>query len=129
MKVKDLSGRTHQLSLGQYLGPALGEKSALHEEVREFLRNKYPAADIYEEVYIPGENLRLDFYIHVLRTAIECNGIQHSEQVRFFHPTKLDFEQAKARDRRKAKWCEINNIGLVEFLYNEGPEQWESKLK
>ena len=45
------------------------------------------------------------------------------------HQNKLSFYKAKARDSDKREWCEINNINLVEFNYDEDVDEWRRKVE
>ena len=60
---------------------------------------------------------------------VEVHGRQHFEYISFFHEDRLAFHKAKARDRDKRVWCEINHIELIEFLFNESEEEWRGKLE
>ena len=128
MKIKNIDGKEYVWNLGKYIGKKRHDCSALHESAREWLKEKYPAAQILEEVHLPGINLYLDFYIPVQHLAIECQGIQHEKHSVFFHNTKRDFYAARANDRRKAEWCDLNRIHLVYFYPKETVKEWERKL-
>ena len=41
----------------------------------------------------------------------------------------FEFLKAKARDRDKVKWCELNEINIVELKYDESDEQWEDRIR
>lgn len=129
MKVKGTDGKTYKINLGKYVGNENTNASNLHLQVREFLKENFPALNILEEVYIKSECIYLDFYIPTLKICVEAMGGQHFEDNRFFYKSKLDFYRAKARDRIKAEWCELNNIKLVYFYPDECEEQWRKKLK
>ena len=92
----------------------------------------YPYDIICEEVSIPGikteinyKTLILDFYIHFYRLAIEVQGSQHYKFNKFFYHNKLEFFRAQKLDNLKRKWCQINNIRLVELAYNN-INQWKN---
>lgn len=128
MKVKGTNGKTYTLTLAKYVGSENTNPSTLHIKVRQFLEENFPALTILEEVYIESEKLYLDFYISTLKIACEAMGAQHDKDNRFFFKTKMDFYRAKARDRCKAEWCELNGITLVYFYPDEDEEQWRQKL-
>ena len=128
MKIKDLSGKEHNWTLGKYVGKTNNNCSKLHAQVRAVLKQEYPALQILEEVHIPGEKLYLDFYIPSLQTAIECQGGQHDKYTPFFHDTKLNFYKAKGRDRRKSSFCDLNDITLIYIYPDEDEEEWTRKL-
>ncbi len=101
----------------------------LHINAVNFLRVIYPALQILEEVYIPGESLYLDIYIPSMKTAVECQGVQHSEYNSFFYKNKRkNFNNAQSRDDRKFQWCKLNNIRIVYFYDGEDEEQWKTKM-
>ncbi len=60
---------------------------------------------------------------------IEVQGSQHYKYSPRFHNTKMDFLDAKARDRDKKTWCELNGIRLVEFPFNENNKQWTERVE
>jgi very-short-patch-repair endonuclease len=82
------------------------------------LSQQYPYDQIFEEVYVLGENLYLDFFIPSLKLVVEVNGRQHETFVPHFHGTKRDFILQQQRDRRKAEWCLKN--GFEFRVYTEG---------
>jgi len=92
-------------------------KSIFQKRIGLELIQKYPYDLIFQEVYIPVENLVLDFFIPSLQLVIECQGRQHEHHTQFFHPTKKDFHNQQDRDRRKREWCLINNFKLIEIPY------------
>jgi hypothetical protein len=97
-------------------------RSSLHLQAREILYAKYPTISICEEVTISlrkGETAYLDFFIPMLKIAVEVNGEQHFTFVKHFHNTKAEFAKAKKRDCDKREWCRINGIQLIELNYNE----------
>ena len=69
------------------------------EKTFDWLKNKY--------------NLYLDFFIPKLNLAIECQGIQHFQQVR--KNDELEFEKRKQRDKYKYKLCKEHNIDIIYF--------------
>lgn len=56
-----------------------------------------------------------DFYIPSKNMAIEYNGPQHYQFSTLFHRTEEGFKQQLERDERKRKYCETNNILLIEL--------------
>lgn len=107
-------------------------KSNLHLLARELLGEILPTIKFFEEVTIPlyaSRKLFLDFYIPLLKTAVEVQGEQHFKFVPHFHNNKLSFFQQQRRDFDKKTWCELNNINLITLLYNENREIWKTKLQ
>lgn len=92
--------------------------SELHLKIRNYLTEKYPTFVIMEEVPIkvyPKKVLFLDFYVPVLRMAIEAQGKQHDEYCKHFHGNRMNFFTQKKNDRLKKEWCEINGITHLEI--------------
>jgi len=106
-------------------------RSTLHLKTREILLEKYPTLTICEECPITlrrGEIAYIDFYLPLLKIAIEVNGEQHFKYIPHFHGSAQVFLRAKKRDRDKAEWCERNGIKLVNLNYNEDIEEWKTKI-
>lgn len=128
MKVRNIDGGECVWNLGKYVGSVNNNPSEIHLLTREFLKENYPAIQILEEVYLPGEKLYLDFYLPTLKLAIECQGEQHEKFTPFFHKNKMNFYKSKGRDNRKEEFCKINGIRLVYFYPTESEEQWKKKI-
>ena len=113
-----------------------GKRSKLHNKVREFLDKRFPYDRILEEVTLAGTKrpssfgglLRADFWLPLRSMVVEANGEQHFKFNTFHFKSKLDFFRAKARDRDKAYWCEINDIRLINLNFDETDEEWSEKL-
>jgi len=115
MKVLDLSGKLHVLSMNFPMKAESVCRSKLQYECGQKLLRKYPMTVILEDVSIPGEHLYLDFLIPNRRLAFEIQGLQHDKFVSFFHKTKGGFFKSQDRDDRKQKWCDLNNIELIKI--------------
>ena len=63
------------------------------------------------------------------RILIEVHGEQHYNFNKFFFKNKLEFYKAKARDSDKRRWCESNEIELLELNYNEDVDDWREKIR
>lgn len=128
MKVRDLSGKEHTWNPQKTLGFRRINASSLHINAVNFLRFIYPAMQILEEVYLPGEELYLDIYMPSIKTAVECQGQQHDQYNRFFHKNQKGYRRSIDRDSRKEQWCYVNNIRIIYFYPNESEDQWKLKL-
>ena len=116
MKIKTTDGQEIILRLDKYLKKGdITSKSKQQENIKSELLQQYPHDRIYEEVYIPKDNIYLDFFIPNAKTVIEVQGIQHRKHVKFFHKTIKDYNRQLDRDDKKRRWCEINNFRLVEI--------------
>jgi predicted adenine nucleotide alpha hydrolase (AANH) superfamily ATPase len=92
----------------------------------------YPTLTILQEVPIPlrkNQVLFLDFYIPLLKKAIEVHGEQHYKFVAHYHSNAMGFMKHKKRDHDKQEWCESNGIEYIELPYNEDVEQWTARIK
>lgn len=66
-----------------------------------------------------NEELRVDFFLPKENLIIEYNGIQHYEEVKYFHKKDNSFEKQKNRDRKLKKWCKDNGVKLLTIKYTE----------
>jgi hypothetical protein len=132
MIVTDLEGNLHNWSLLNKVKNTRKNISSLHKKAHQILINAYPTLVILQEIPIPlrkTETLYLDFYIPLLKTAVEVHGEQHYKFVAHFHNNAFGFIKHKKRDREKIEWCEINSIQHIELPYNESEEQWIRRIK
>lgn len=116
MKFYDTKGREHKIDIrpSRWKRKAVGEgKGLFQSKVGELLAHKYVGEFVLEEFPIPGENLRLDFFLPRRKLAVEVQGTQHYEFNAFFHEDKYAFQASQQRDKRKVKWCELNGINLI----------------
>tara|TARA_R110000824_G_scaffold253325_1_gene442223 strand:+ start:1964 stop:2284 length:321 start_codon:yes stop_codon:yes gene_type:complete len=105
-------------------------------KAKKLLDKIFPYDRILEEVSLAGTRtnrrrgtLRADFFIPNRRMLVEVHGEQHFKFNTFFFKDKLSFYKAKARDSEKREWCDINDIQLIEFNYNEDVDEWRRKIK
>jgi hypothetical protein len=79
------------------------------------------------QYYLPGTKMRFDFMLldnnGNPKIAIELNGQQHYEPVRFggisLKRAKQNFISQQKRDQLKQKWCQENSINLIEIPYDD----------
>lgn len=103
--------------------------SKLHLKVRAFLKASFPFERVLEEVYLPGSGgLIADFVIVKHRLIIEAHGVQHYEQVEFFHSTIGKYNEALTRDLIKEQWAKVNRFRYVELPYYENECEWSFRL-
>lgn len=126
MKTIGLDGNEFNITLtGLASKSSLNNKSSLHLEAREIIKNIYPTLQVLEEVTIhlrKSETLYMDFFIPLSKKCIEVHGEQHYQFTSFYHRSKLDFLKQQKRDREKKEWCYINNITYIELPYNKQSE-------
>jgi len=91
--------------------------SELSDLTYDVLLKLWPWYTIFKEYYIKYKNTRLffDFYIKELQLAIEVQGRQHSEFVKYFHGDREGFLKACRRDNLKKEYCDMNGIVLIEI--------------
>lgn len=130
MIVKGLDGKEYKLKLNTKVKDKCSKP---HLRARELLNEIFPYDIVYEEVTLRGskvyntKDLYADFLIPAHNLLVEVHGEQHYKKT-FFHNSKLEFIQAKARDARKREWCEINNICYVELPSGEKDEEWRARI-
>ena len=122
MRVHTLDGELVEWKInGKEVSLDNRSRSTLHVAARKLLREKYPTLQILEETSIlvnKGKTLFLDFYLPILKLAIEVHGEQHFKMSPVFHNTPQDFIKQKKNDSDKENWCEINNIVLKVLAFN-----------
>jgi hypothetical protein len=70
---------------------------------------------VFEEFPVAGTKMTLDFYNASQKIAVEVQGGQHLKYTPYFHgKAKSNFLGQIRRDNDKQKFCELNNISLVE---------------
>lgn len=130
MKVKDFKGKEYNWKLTGYLPHADDDRprSEGHLKCRQLLKTMFPTLLILEEVAIPGLSLFFDFYIPQKKLAIEVHGEQHFKYSQHFHGSQSNFRRAKANDRSKIEWCDLNHIDIVILSHKESIDEWRSKI-
>lgn len=132
MQIKTLDGYLQNWVLtGHYAHAKLGNKSSLHTQARDIIKKNYPTLQILEEVPVPikkNDQYYFDFYLPMIKTAIEIHGEQHYKFVSFYHANMLGFIKSQKRDKEKIEWCELNNIKYIELPFNENTEQWIERI-
>lgn len=91
-------------------------RSKLQYSVKDFIKPYWDMDIVFEEFPIPGTKMSFDFYNSNKNIAIEVQGGQHLKYTPFFHgKSKSTFLSQIRRDNDKQKFCELNNIKLVEI--------------
>ena len=121
MKFKTLSGSTAELrNAKKYLVDWNGKsKSKFQLSVRDFLYPYWRSDIVFEEFKLVGTRLSFDLYNASKKIAIEVQGAQHTKYVKFFHGNRMKYLEQLKRDDKKFRFCEINNINLVEIYPND----------
>lgn len=97
-------------------------KSNFQKSVKDFLFPYWKRFVCYEEMPLVGTRFFIDLVNITFRVAIECDGKQHLEHVKFFqgkHPA--GFLKQCSRDAEVSKWCELNEIKLIRIYEKDLP--------
>lgn len=90
------------------------QSSKLENEISIFLKtNNIDFIQKYHSEWLG--RLELDFFIPKYQTGIECQGMQHFEQIKHFDKNGDSFEIRIERDERKQKLCKENGVKLLYF--------------
>ena len=99
--------------------PNCSPKSTGEDYVEEYLKLNNIIYVSHERV-LNGEKLMIPDFIFSFNNNnywIEYNGEQHYEFIPFFHVNITNFKNQLIRDLIKRKYCEMNNINLIEIPY------------
>jgi len=131
MKFYDTQGREHSVDIRPSRWPRkeIGEgRGKFQSLVGEKLAEMFPGYYVLEEFPCVGEGLHLDFFLPIKRLAVEVQGSQHYKFNPFFHKDKASFVRQQTNDKRKTKWCELNEIRLVKIDCGESEENIQKAL-
>jgi hypothetical protein len=67
------------------------------------------------------QGLELDIYYPQYGFAIEVQGKQHEQHIKYFHKDPEEFKKQLMRDQLKKELCEENSIVLRYVWYYEDP--------
>lgn len=130
MRFKTLTGATRTVKKAKnYLIDWDGKsRSKIQYNAKQFLKKYWSNHIVFEEFPVAGTRLSLDFYNANKKIAIEVQGRQHTKYVPFFHgKNKINYINQLKRDQDKLKFCELNDIQLVEIY--DGDEVTEKLFK
>jgi len=96
-------------------------RSKFQKRTKDFLRPFWEKYIICEEFPLPGTRLTFDFFNINKLIAIEVQGQQHLKYIPYFHQNKNNFINQMERDAQKTKFCQINNIQLIEIYPSDEP--------
>lgn len=127
MRFKTLKGRERTKDFSKYrINWDKKEKSKFQTQVKDFLAPFLKNHIVYSEMPMLGTLYRMDIYDATTRICYEAAGFQHEKFTPFFQKNRLGFLQQIKRDSNKARYCEINQIKLVEISPADLPltKQW-----
>jgi len=130
MRFKTLTGSTRTVKKAKnYLIDWDGKsRSKIQYNAKQFLKKYWSNHIVFEEFPVAGTRLSLDFYNANKKIAIEVQGRQHTKYVPFFHgKNKINYINQLKRDQDKLKFCELNDIQLVEIY--DGDDVTEKLFK
>ena len=92
-------------------------KSKMQFNVKQYLKKYWKHDIVFEEFPLAGSKMTFDFYNPNKNIIIEVQGGQHLKHTPFVHgKSKSNFLNQIKRDNDKQKFCELNNIKLVEIF-------------
>ena len=118
MRFKTLTGATRTVKKAKnFLIDWDGKsRSKIQYNTKQFLKKYWSNHIVFEEFPVAGTKLSLDFYNANKKIAVEVQGKQHTKYVPFFHgKNKINYINQLKRDQDKLKFCELNDIQLVEI--------------
>lgn len=123
MKFVKLSGYTENKDVTKYLIKWKSKSRSLFQrEVKFFLEPFWKNQVVYEEFPVIGTKMTLDFVNLSARIAIEVQGVQHLQYNKFFHGEhQSNWYNQLQRDVDKKRWCELNNLRLIEIYPKDLP--------
>ena len=118
MKFKTLFGATKRVSKikNHLIDWDEKSRSKFQFNVKKFLEPYWFRHVVFEEFPIVGTKMSLDFFNANKKVAIEVQGGQHTKYVPYFHGGhKVNYLSQLERDHNKLKFCELNDILLIEI--------------
>lgn len=97
------------------------KKSHGEQRVRRYLEaHNFHFLEQYVIHTTSGRYLRLDFYLEQnnKRYAIEYNGIQHYQPIKWFNGQQ-GYQEQCIKDEEKLEYCNLNNIQLIIIPFND----------
>ena len=95
-------------------------RSKMQFAVKQYLKQYWLHDIVFEEFPLVGSKMTFDFYNSNKNVIVEVQGGQHLKHTPFFHgKSKSNFLNQIKRDNDKQKFCQINNVDLVEIYPND----------
>jgi hypothetical protein len=121
MRLLDINGRPRFKNVEDRRISWNGESKSKFQQQVKFLLHPlwYHHNPVYEEFPIYGTRYTLDFFNGQKKIAIEVQGGQHTKFTKYFQASEFDYLKQLKIDETKLKFCELNNITLVEVFWND----------
>ena len=122
MKFKTLTGSTKRVPniKKKLIDWDKSSRSKFQYRVKKFLEPYWENHVVFEEFPVAGTRLSIDFYNANKKIAVEVQGSQHTKYNSFFHGGhKNNYLEQLKRDEMKFKFCELNDICLIEIYDND----------
>ena len=128
MKFKSLNGKIKDLPIHKWLIRWEGDSlSKFQKECKTFFY-PYWKYDIVCEEFKVGR-MSLDFVNVSKRIAVESQGRQHFQYVKFLSGTRVGYLNQLKRDMKKETFCKLNGLKLIEIFPTDLPltKEWVEK--
>lgn len=126
MRFKKLNGKLIYKNCNKYkINWEKNEKSKFQTNVKLFLKPYIYNHIVYSEFPCFGTLLKIDIFDATTKIAYEISGEQHQKYNKFFQKTRLNYLNQIKRDLTKAKFCDINNIILIEIFPSDLPLSYQ----
>jgi hypothetical protein len=95
-------------------------KSKIQRSVKKYLKKYWVLDIVFEEFPLVGSRMTFDFYNATKNIVIEVQGKQHTKFIPFMHAnSKINYLKQLKRDEDKIKFCNLNDIVLLEYFDQE----------
>jgi hypothetical protein len=95
-------------------------RSKIQRSVKEYLKKYWVLDIVFEEFPLVGSRMTFDFYNATKNIVIEVQGKQHTKFIPFMHAnSKINYLKQLKRDEDKIKFCNLNDIVLLEYFHQE----------
>lgn len=116
MRLKTLSGKLKYKNCKKYLIDwDKKQKSGYQTQVKDFLSQFWSKDVVYSEFPVFGSKMTIDLFNATRMIGIEVQGEHHGQYIQFFSKSRAGYLSQIKRDVSKQKWCEINEIKLLEI--------------
>lgn len=121
MKFKNLNGKEKNINISNYLVDwNKKERSIIQFKVKKFLEPFWKNHVVCSELPLVSTRCTFDLYNASRKIVVEIQGKQHYSFNKHFHKSsRTNYLGQIKRDLDKQKYCEINNILLIEVMEDE----------